>query len=76
MDMKLPVISGAKLAKYLIKEKGWEFYRQRGSHIILIKKGLVDTLTVPKHNPIKKGTLVGILKEAGISREEFILAMQ
>jgi len=76
MSVKLPVISGKKLVRYLERETDWTFDRQRGSHMVLIKEGTEDTLAVPKHDPLKKGTLRGILREAGVSREEFIRAVQ
>lgn len=47
--------------------------RQRGSHIRLQKreKEKVFKITVPAHNPIKKATLARIIKDAGLSLEEF-----
>lgn len=54
-------------------EKIWVWVeRQRGSHVRLKFKSREKTikLTVPLHNPLKKGTSSRILKEAGISVEE------
>lgn len=70
MSKRLPVVSGKKLALILLK-CGWKLERQKGSHMIFIKEGENEPLVVPMHNPIKKGTLQGILKAAGIPREEF-----
>ena len=57
---------------------GWErlgfvFKRQRGSHVILRRgnRGCV----VPMHREISRGTLRGILEQAGVSVEEFIDAL-
>jgi predicted RNA binding protein YcfA (HicA-like mRNA interferase family) len=46
--------------------------RQKGSHVRLKYKSSSKTfkLTVPLHDPVKKGTLNRILKDAGISVEE------
>ena len=71
--MKLPPISGKDTIKLLQKE-GFIVVRQKGSHVSLHKK--VDNKTmlvvVPMKEEIKKGTLLSIIKQAGLTREEFI----
>ena len=71
--MKLPLVSGNDVLKLLQKE-GFIVVRQRGSHVSLHKK--IDNKTmlvvVPMKNEIKKGTLLSIIKQAGMTREEFI----
>ncbi len=69
MSPKLPVISGEKLIKILVK-KGFVVRRQTGSHIILQKERIV--FSVPNHKVLKKGTLKSILNQAEISIEELI----
>lgn len=71
--MKLPVLSAREVIKALEKD-GFKELRQKGSHISLYKKsGNKTYLTiVPNKKEIKKGTLLGILKKAGISKEKFI----
>lgn len=71
--MKLPVVSGEEVIKALTKV-GFVAVRQKGSHVRLEKKveGDVIKITVPMHKPLKKGTLLRIIKDAGLSREEFI----
>ena len=45
---------------------------QTGSHVILYKKGRLP-ITVPRHNrDLKKGTLHQIIRNAGLSTEEFL----
>ncbi|WP_292352730.1 type II toxin-antitoxin system HicA family toxin [Methanomethylovorans sp. PtaU1.Bin093] len=44
--------------------------RQKGSHVFL-QRGH-DTVTVPLHDPLKKGTLNSILKQANVPLEEFL----
>jgi len=70
--MRLPVISGVEVIKRLQKA-GFIATRQKGSHVRLEKFDGEKTLkiTVPLHPEIKKGTLHQIIKEAGISQEEF-----
>ncbi len=70
--MKLPPLSGKEAIKRLQKV-GFVATRQRGSHVRLEKRS-ADTaikLTVPLHPQLKRGTLLHILKDAGLSVEEF-----
>ena len=66
---KLPRISGAEIVKAL-QRLGFEVARQRGSHIIM-RRG-VSGCVVPNHREVKVGTLAGVLRQAGVSTEEFI----
>jgi len=66
---KLPHISGAQAIKAL-ERLGFVVARQSGSHVIL-RKGAIGCV-VPNHKEIKVGTLAGILRQAGISADEFI----
>jgi predicted RNA binding protein YcfA (HicA-like mRNA interferase family) len=63
---KLPVLSGEELIKALEKA-GFRQVRQRGSHMSL-EKGSYKTV-VPLHEELAKGTLLGILKQCGLTRE-------
>jgi predicted RNA binding protein YcfA (HicA-like mRNA interferase family) len=47
--------------------------RQKGSHIVM-KRGS-DGCVVPNHPEIKTGTLAGVLRQAGVSADEFIAAL-
>ena len=69
MPEKLPVISGKETVKVLVK-LGFEVRMGKGDHVVL-KKGY-RVFTVPLHNPLKKGTLRKILKQAGVSAEDFM----
>ena len=69
---KLPRISGKKVIKILLKV-GFQVERQKGSHVILVKKtpeGKRSTV-VPLHKEIDKGTLLEIIRQAGLNREKF-----
>ncbi|MBU2560804.1 MAG: type II toxin-antitoxin system HicA family toxin [Nanoarchaeota archaeon] len=70
--MKLPHISGIEVIKRL-KRFGFIATRQKGSHVRLEKSvgEKVIKMTVPLHNELKKGTLARIIKDAGLSPEEF-----
>lgn len=77
---KLPQVSGEQLCRSLEKE-GFVFVRQTGSHRIYQKQSEEGNITIPipvhSNKSLKKGTLHGILKKAGISREKllFLLAL-
>jgi predicted RNA binding protein YcfA (HicA-like mRNA interferase family) len=69
---KLPVVSGAEAIRAL-ERLGFMVIRQRGSHIVL-RRG-ASGCVVPNHREIKPGTLAGVLKQAGISADEFLGAL-
>mgnify|MGYP001466012753 CR=1 FL=1 len=72
--MKLPIVSGEQVIKLLQKE-GFSVTRQKGSHISLhkeLKDGSIILVVVPRKREIKKGTLLSIIKQARMNREEFI----
>ena len=68
---KLPVISGRDLAKVLTKV-GFIIKSQNGSHIILKRETDGLRLSVPNHIELDKGTLNGLIKDAGLSRIELM----
>ncbi|HEY5345805.1 MAG TPA: type II toxin-antitoxin system HicA family toxin [Verrucomicrobiae bacterium] len=69
---KLPRISGAEIVRAL-QRLGFEITRQRGSHIIM-RRG-ASGCVVPNHREVKVGTLAGVLRQAGVSAEEFIAVL-
>ena len=69
---KLPVLSGAEVVKAL-ERLGFEFIRQRGSHAILRKAGIGTV--VPMHREVRLGTLNGILRQAQVSPDDFLAAL-
>lgn len=48
--------------------------RQKGSHLVMRRHESV--CVVPMHSEIKTGTLAGILRQAGVSADEFITALK
>lgn len=69
---KLRVLSGREVCK-ILAQHGFQEVRQKGSHIIMQKKLGRSTITVPipDHNELKTGTLLGIIKQAGLHRSLF-----
>jgi len=68
---KLPVLSGKELIK-ILQKNGFEVRRQKGSHVILAKESIKKAVVVPLHNEIDKGTLIEIIRQAGMTKEEFM----
>jgi predicted RNA binding protein YcfA (HicA-like mRNA interferase family) len=69
---KLPIVSGTDAVRAL-ERVGFNVVRQRGSHMVL-RRGSAGCV-VPNHRELKIGTLSGILKQAGVSADEFIAAL-
>ena len=71
--MKLPVLSGNEVIKALTKA-GFRVARRKGSHVILVK--FIDErkigVVVPDHKEIDKGTLLEIIRQARLEKEEFL----
>jgi len=69
---KLPPVSGKELCRALERD-GYKPVRQVGSHRIYQKQSDDEVITVPvpvhANRPLKRGTLFGILRKAGITRE-------
>jgi len=67
----LPQISGREVVSALLKV-GYEKDRQKGSHIVLRQvKYPHRRIVVPDHREVAKGTLRKIIKQAGLTVEEF-----
>jgi predicted RNA binding protein YcfA (HicA-like mRNA interferase family) len=68
---KLPVVSGSEVVRALGKI-GYSLDRQKGSHMIVRQSAApYRRLTVPDHKEIAKGTLRAIIRQAGITIEQF-----
>lgn len=68
---KLPVVSGRDAVKALSKI-GYEVDHQTGSHMILRQAAAPHRrLTVPDHKELAKGTLRAIIRESGLTVDEF-----
>lgn len=70
---KLPAdLSGRDVVKVFFKF-GYDVDHQTGSHIILRQKiSPFRRLTIPDHKVLAKGTLRAIIREAGLTKEEFV----
>jgi len=67
----LPVVSGRDVVRALASI-GYVLDRQRGSHLILRQQNPPHRrLTVPDHKEVAKGTLRAIVRQAGLTIQEF-----
>ncbi|MEL6769610.1 MAG: type II toxin-antitoxin system HicA family toxin [Bacteroidota bacterium] len=68
---RLPVVSGRDVVKALAK-LGYDLDRQKGSHMILRQAVAPHRrVVVPDHKEVAKGTLRAIIREAGLTVDEF-----
>jgi predicted RNA binding protein YcfA (HicA-like mRNA interferase family) len=68
---RLGNISGSEAVK-AFRRLGWSVAGQVGSHVILVKPGIRVNLSVPQHRELSVGTLRALIRNAGISVDEFI----
>lgn len=70
----LPLANAEKHAA-CFERLGWtrdQKRRGRGSHILLTKKGIRATLSIPDHKEVKRTTLAGLIRAAGITQQKYI----
>ena len=74
---KLSNISGIEVVK-LLSKLGFYPARQKGSHVILTRQTSEGKkyVVVPLHNEIDGGTLLSIIRQAGLKREEFLKLLE
>jgi len=70
---RLGSYSGEEVKKAFL-QAGWVISRQRGSHVILERIGLEATLSIPVHKGknVKRGTLRDLIRDSGMTVEEFL----
>jgi predicted RNA binding protein YcfA (HicA-like mRNA interferase family) len=67
---RLPVCSGQDAVR-AFQKLGYQLDHQTGSHLIL-RHPQMRRLTVPNHRELAKGTLRALIREAGLTKEEFV----
>jgi predicted RNA binding protein YcfA (HicA-like mRNA interferase family) len=66
----LPVMSGDDFAK-AVQKLGYKLDHIEGIHMILFCLGKVR-ISVPKHKELGRGLLRALIRDIGLTREEFI----
>jgi predicted RNA binding protein YcfA (HicA-like mRNA interferase family) len=73
--MRLPRGLDARRVVAALRRHGFEFVRQTGGHITLHHPARRRTVTVPAHGEFGPGLLASILRQSGLSREQFTDAL-
>ena len=73
MPPPLPVLRSRDVVR-AFERLGWEVARQQGSHIVMVKEGLMATLAIPAHKELAKGTLRSLIRAAELTVQEFLSA--
>ena len=68
---KLGNISGKEAAK-AFQRAGWDAIGQVGSHLMMVKPGARVNLSIPQHKELSLGTLRSLIRNAGMTVEEFL----
>ncbi len=69
MSRKLPVLSSRDILSILRKHGFWQT-GQTGSHIYMTDGR--HKVTIPQRKEMKKGTLISIITQSGLTREDFL----
>ncbi|MFB3789591.1 MAG: type II toxin-antitoxin system HicA family toxin [bacterium] len=74
---KVPSLSYGEIL-HALQRAGWIMIRQKGSHIRMEKRTGDEfiKITVPTHHPVKRSTLAHIIKQAGMTVDEFIALLR
>ena len=70
MGANLKLCSGTETIRKFQKA-GLSFVRQKGSHVMMAKPGYQWTLSIPQHKELGHGILRKLIKQAGLTIEEF-----
>jgi len=72
MSEKLPALRAKEVIR-ILEKAGFEKWRQKGSHLTMFRVVDNRALTIPVHfsKTLPKGTLRAIIKQAGLTMEEF-----
>ena len=71
---RLPVVSGDEFVKAMLKI-GYVWDHTEGSHMILLHPS-GRRLSVPRHKELGRGLLRSLIRDARLTREEFIKLLQ
>lgn len=68
---EIPQISADKCVTTLEKA-GYRLLRQIANHIHMRRDNPFAQVAIPNHKPIKRGTLQSIIRQSGLSVDEFL----
>jgi predicted RNA binding protein YcfA (HicA-like mRNA interferase family) len=69
---KLRVLSGEEICR-ILERHGFAAVRQRGSYRVMQRRveGSTVMVPVPLHDPVRRGTLLSIIRQSGVAKSEF-----
>lgn len=70
MGQRLKLVSGQEAVRKFV-HAGWTVARRRGSHVMLTKPDFPWTISVPDHSQLGRGLMRKLIKQAGLTVEEF-----
>ena len=70
MATNIKLCSGAEAVRKL-QRAGWSVARQKGSHVMMTKPGYQWTLSIPQHSELGPGLLRKLIRQAGLTIQEF-----
>jgi predicted RNA binding protein YcfA (HicA-like mRNA interferase family) len=68
---RLSNLSGKDAVK-AFQKAGWKKLGQVGSHVVMIKPGVRVNLSIPQHRELSAGTLRALIRNSGLTVEEFL----
>ncbi|MEE8443679.1 MAG: type II toxin-antitoxin system HicA family toxin [Dehalococcoidia bacterium] len=72
VQRQLPVLRPWEVVR-ILERAGLTVRRQTGAHLVLFREGLQRPVTVPLHpGDLPRGTLRAIIRQAGLTVEEFV----
>lgn len=71
MPNKLPILKTNEVLRILLKY-GFQAKRKKGSHLILAKNNKRIVIPIHEGRDVPKGTLLNIIKQAGLTKKEFL----
>lgn len=68
---RLGNISGKEAVK-AFQKAGWQPIGRVGSHVVMVKPGIRVNLSIPQHKELSIGALRALIKNAGLTVEQFL----
>jgi predicted RNA binding protein YcfA (HicA-like mRNA interferase family) len=68
---KLGNISGKDAVK-VFQKLNWQIIGQVGSHVVMVKTGMRVNLSILQHKELSVGTLRALIRNAGLTVDEFL----
>lgn len=75
MQDKLPVLKTDEILRILFR-LDFQPKRKRGSHLILTKNEKRVVIPIHEGRDVPKGTLLNIIKQAGLNKKEFLKKLE